>query len=73
MKGGTNAYAETRPCHTCTHRTWRGLHGFLVMGCGQRQLRFGIAPDIRRGHVNKAGECVAMPKMCRMATRTAST
>lgn len=67
MKGKACAFAETRPCHRCTHRTWRSLHGFLVMGCGKRDLRFGIAPDLRRGHVNKAGGCVAMPRECGMA------
>ncbi|HKB60061.1 MAG TPA: hypothetical protein VKC56_08475 [Gallionellaceae bacterium] len=67
MKG--RAYAHTRPCHTCTHRTWRSLHGFMVMGCGQRDLRFGIAPDLARGHVNKAGNCVPMPGACAMASQ----
>ncbi len=52
------------PCHTCLGRTWRSVHGFMVMGCGPKGLRFGIAEDIRRGHVNKAGGCVEMPREC---------
>ncbi len=59
MKAG-----HTRPCHTCPQRTWRSLGGFMVMGCGPLRLRFGIAPDLARGHVNKAGGCVAMPQRC---------
>jgi hypothetical protein len=52
------------PCVTCPQRTWRSLHGFMVMGCGVKGLRFGIAPDIAKGRVNKAGGCVAMPREC---------
>lgn len=58
------ARASAAPCHACAHRTWRNVHGFMVMGCSVRGLRFGIAPDIARGHVNKAGGCVAMPREC---------
>ncbi len=51
-------------CPACRHRHWREIAGFLVLGCARRNLRFGVAPDIRRGHVNKAGGCVAMPASC---------
>ncbi len=36
----------------------------MVLGCDKRGLRFGIEPDIKRGRVNKAGGCVAMPAAC---------
>lgn len=36
----------------------------MVMHCRLHGLRFGIEPDLRRGHVNKAGGCVAMPREC---------
>ena len=52
------------PCLACPQRTWRSLGGFLVLGCGAKGLRFGIAPDLRRGHVNRAGGCVPMPQRC---------
>ncbi|HEY5993929.1 MAG TPA: hypothetical protein VIU46_04925 [Gallionellaceae bacterium] len=61
-----NPAARLSPCPSCRHRAWREIAGFLVMGCGKRGLRFGIAPDIRRNHVNKAGGCVAMPRECEM-------
>jgi hypothetical protein len=51
-------------CPACRERRWLGISGFLVMGCARHGLRFGIEPDIRRGHVNKAGGCVAMPEKC---------
>ncbi len=51
-------------CMACCHRAWREIGGFLVMGCGKHGLRFGIEPDIKRSHVNKAGGCVAMPRVC---------
>lgn len=51
-------------CPVCRHRTWREMSGFLVMGCGKHGLRFGIAPDIRHGYVNRAGGCAAMPQTC---------
>jgi len=36
----------------------------MVLHCTLRGLRFGIAPDIGRGRVNRAGGCVAMPEKC---------
>ena len=54
----------TPPCLACARRSWRSVDGFMVLGCRARGLRFGIGPDIRRGHVNKAGGCVAMPQAC---------
>ena len=58
------AASRPAPCLACPQRTWRSLHGFMVMGCALKGLRFGTAPDIRRGHVNKAGDCVPMPQAC---------
>lgn len=51
-------------CITCHHRAWREINGFMVMGCPKLGLRFGIEPDLKRGFVNKEGDCVAMPKTC---------
>lgn len=52
------------PCHTCPNRTWRSIDGFMVLGCRPKGLRFGIAPDFKRGYVNRAGGCVPMPMQC---------
>jgi hypothetical protein len=64
MRTKPHAHRPAPPCHTCPHRTWRSIAGFMVMGCGRFGLRFGTAPDIARGHVNKAGGCVGMPEKC---------
>ncbi len=48
----------------CKNRTWRVIAGFAVMGCIVYEWRFGIQPDLARGHVNVEGGCVAMPKEC---------
>lgn len=67
MKGracGITPKPRPAPCPTCPQRTWRSIGGFMVMGCAPKGLRFGAAPDLQRGHVNKAGECVAMPREC---------
>ncbi len=63
LRGREAGWARA-PCHTCAHRTWRSLAGFMVMGCAKSGSRFGIAPDICKGHVNKAGGCVEMPREC---------
>ncbi len=52
------------PCLSCRHRAWKSLAGFMVLHCRLHGLRFGCEPDLRRGHVNRAGGCVAMPGQC---------
>jgi hypothetical protein len=52
-------------CTECSNRRWQTVAGFLVLGCKRRDVRFGIAPDLNRGYVNKAGGCVAMPQLCK--------
>jgi len=60
---GNGAHAKAK-CPACRHRAWREIAGFLVMGCTRQNLRFGLAPDIKRGYVNREGGCVAMPGEC---------
>ncbi len=64
--GGAAVKKRRAPsCFTCRHRQWRQIDGFMVLGCPLHVMRFGIMPDLKRGRVNKAGNCVPMPRQCR--------
>ncbi len=52
-------------CLHCRNRAWRQLSGFMVMSCRVHGWRFGLKPDLQRGHVNREGACVPLPRECK--------